>query len=145
MRNLTFAIAILMTFSISALAQPDSAGNLRGEVFYGAGAGIAGGEAQGLMHLGGGFDKTIYKGLGAGAELGYLFPRQSFANGVGLFSANAFYHIQPDSSFLVPFLTGGYSLAFRQETVNLANFGGGVDYWFRGRWGLRMEVRDHVS
>ena len=79
-------------------------------------------------------------------EIGYLAPARSISEGVGILSANGSYHFlngEP-SQKLVPFVTGGYSLAFREGSANLFNFGGGVNYWFRERMGLRLEFRDHV-
>ena len=42
----------------------------------------------------------------------------------------------------IPFVTVGYSLAFRTSTANLWNFGGGLNYWLRDRIALMAEVRD---
>ncbi|MDQ3010723.1 MAG: hypothetical protein M3X11_08495 [Acidobacteriota bacterium] len=33
---------------------------------------------------------------------------------------------------------------FRSGVDNGVNFGGGVNYWFKDRIGLRFEVRDHM-
>jgi hypothetical protein len=84
--------------------------------------------------------------LGAGAELGYLFPRQAAGDGFGILSTNGFYRFtnSPSLQKVTPFVTAGYSLGFREGTINMANFGGGLDYWVRDRMGLRLEVRDHV-
>lgn len=43
-----------------------------------------------------------------------------------------------------PFVTAGYTMAFRDGTANLWNVGGGVDYWVSRRVGVRLDVRDHV-
>jgi hypothetical protein len=61
-------------------------------------------------------------------------------------SANGLYDFgRTRSAKISPFLTAGYSLAFREGTANALNFGGGIHYWFARRFGLRMEFRDHVS
>lgn len=102
-------------------------------------------ETRATLHFGAGGEVLVHKGLGAGAELGYLAPTESLGDGSGLFSVNASYHFLGSSGQkLVPFITGGYSLGFRSETAHFANFGLGLSYWFRDRMGLRVEFRDHV-
>ena len=146
---------ILATISFCALAglgttfahaQEASAKRAIAHVSLGGGGVFSGGDAQGILQVSGGGEGLIYKGLGAGAEIGYLFPRQAAAEGFGLFSANGFYHFPGARSLrsVVPFVTAGYSLAFRNGSANLANFGGGVDWWASEHAGLRLEVRDHV-
>ena len=73
---------------------------------------------------------------------------QLTGNGIGLFSSNASYHFLNASQNrkLVPFVTAGYTGAFQSEWgESWFNFGGGADYWFRERAGLRVEFRDHVD
>ena len=82
-------------------------------------------------------------GLGVGGELGYLYPGSQFAAGIGLGSVNASYHFFKGPARWVPFVTGGYSLAFRSDGTSLVNYGGGLNYSFRPRLGLRLEVRNH--
>ena len=94
------------------------------------------------LHIGGGGEGLVYKGLGAGGEIGWMFPSRSFLCGVGLASANASYHWNARSHWKVsPFVTGGYAVAFRGGAVNLVNAGGGFHYWLRERTGLRVEYR----
>jgi hypothetical protein len=99
------------------------------------------------MHYGGGAEVLIVKGLAAGAELGYLAPAKCSGCGIGVLSANGSYHFgaRDPKSKVIPFVTGGYSLGFREGHGNMYNFGGGVQYWFSRRVGFRAEVRDHVS
>ena len=77
---------------------------------------------------GGGGEGFIYKGLAAGADLGYMWPRGAASEGIGLLSVNGAYHVvnRETPGRLVPFVTAGYSLAFRSRTVNLFNWGGGA-------------------
>jgi hypothetical protein len=67
--------------------------------------------------------------------------------GVGALSPNlvARFRAKDEGNRLEPFVTGGYTLFFRSGTTNGANFGGGVNYWFKNRVGLRFEVRDTLS
>jgi hypothetical protein len=46
---------------------------------------------------------------------------------------------------IAPFVTGGYTLSFRSGVAHLVNFGGGINYWFSRKMGLRLEARDYIS
>jgi hypothetical protein len=99
-----------------------------------------------VLSAGVGGEGFLYRGLAAGADLGYLFPRtNSPANGIGLLSVNPSYHFvnKDRTNRVVPFVTGGYGLAFRGGTANLVNFGGGATFWFRDGLGFRFEVRNY--
>jgi len=104
-----------------------------------------GGEFGDLLSAGAGGEVFLYRGLAAGADLAYAFPRGHTADGIGLLTVNPSYHFvnKDRTNRFVPFVTAGYALAFRSGTANLANFGGGVTYWFTGRFGARVEVRDY--
>jgi hypothetical protein len=112
-----------------------------GYLFGGLGGASDGG---GLSHLGSGGEGILYKGFGLGAEVGYLSPLESFRDGFGVLSTNATYHFPAQSRKTVPFITGGYSLLFRDGTANAANFGGGVIVWTKPKTGIRFEFRDLV-
>lgn len=142
MRRLAFlflAFVPAMTF-----AQSIDEHKGQGYVFFAPGATSPGG--TGTAHIGGGGEGLVYKGLGVGAELGYLAPWQSFGNGLGVLSLDGSYHFLPHrgEGKVVPFVTSGYTLFFRSGTANGVNFGGGVNYWFRDHLGLRLEFRDNV-
>lgn len=101
------------------------------------------GDAGTVITLGGGGEGFVYKGLAVGGDVNYLFTGRRFTYGLGMASANVSYHFRgtdADGQW-VPFVTGGYTLAFRGGTASLANYGGGVTYWFRPHWGARVEVR----
>jgi hypothetical protein len=99
------------------------------------------------LQFGGGGEGVLHKGFGVGAEFSYLGPVDQFGEGFKVLSTNSSYHFvasDPDQKW-VPFVTGGYSAGFRNgRTENMVNFGGGVNYWFARRAGLRLEFRDHV-
>ena len=63
---------------------------------------------------------------------------------MGIFSPGVVYQFHTRRK-TVPFVTGGYTLAFRSGAYNLFHFGGGVNHWFNSRWGIRVEVRDHID
>jgi len=103
-----------------------------------------GNAAAGTLALGVGAEGLIKGGLSAGADVSYLFyPQGGIRHGFGLFSPGMFYQFTPRRK-TVPFVAGGYSLAFRGDAFNLIHFGGGVNHWVNSRWGIRIEVRDHI-
>ena len=64
----------------------------------------------------------------------------------GLFALNGGVHfVQDGGQRLVPYVSGGY---FRWSSgegdFDGVNIAGGMDYWFKQRIGMRMEVRDHI-
>jgi hypothetical protein len=127
------------------MAQASDEHKGQGDVFFAPGTTSP--EAIGTMHIGGGGEALVCKGLGLGGEVGYLAPWRSMGDGIGTFSPDVSYHFRPRDGErkLVPFITGGYTLFFRSGTANGFNFGGGVNYWFREHLGLRLEFRDNVS
>lgn len=145
MRRLIPGFLLLGLVPALAFAQAPKEHRGYGYVFFAPGFTTPGG--TGTAHIAGGGEVSLYKGLGVGPEIGYVTPFRSFADGIGVGSLNGSYHFRPRRSqedFTI-FVTGGYSLAFRQGTANLANIGVGVNYWFRERMGLRPEVRDHFN
>jgi hypothetical protein len=123
------------------LAAQKSVGG-QGHVYFGLN-GTCGCDLTDLKSFGAGGDGFVYKGLALGGDLGYHFTRAQV--GFGLASGNASYHFggRVRSRKLVPFVTGGYGVAFREGSLNLYNFGGGVTYWFRNHLGARFEVREY--
>ena len=133
---------LLISLGFAAMAAAQTS---HGYVYVAPGALTSGGYNQATLHAGGGGEAIIAKGIGVGAEVGYLGPTAYMGEGFGVFSANGYYHfIHRKDSKLDPFVTGGYTLFFRSGTANLANFGGGVNYWFSRHVGLRAEFRDHL-
>ncbi len=115
-------------------------------VFAAPGGATEGGYTDKTLHLGFGADGILWKGIGVNVEAGALAPPQYFGSeAVGTVSLNASFHLLrgPKHKF-DPFLTTGYTLMFRNGTANLANFGGGTNYWFSRHVGARVEFRDHV-
>lgn len=142
MRRIFLGIVAAALLPCLATAQPDRPYTGYGYAFIAPGAASPGN--SGTMHFGIGGEGLVYKGLAAGGEIGFLGPRESLAEGIGVFSPNASYHFTRNSK-LVPFVTGGYSLGFREGIANAVNFGGGVNYWFKPRLGLHLAFRDHFS
>lgn len=155
MRQLIFVLFLLTAMSALLAAQtpapPAKSANttnnerrVQGYVFFGPGA--TSGSSTTWANFGGGGEGFVKGGLSVGAELGGFTPAKAFDEGFGILSANAGYHFlkASKSGKVVPFASGGYSLFFRSGSASGVNFGGGVDYWFKERIGLRFEVRDHI-
>lgn len=136
---------ILLTCLLTVLSGTGAAQNTdrsHGYIFAAPGGASSGG--GGTLHIGGGGEGVFKSGAGLGAELGYLFPFENRGSGLGVFSINGSYHFLK-SGKASPFITGGYSGFFRRGYSNGVNFGGGVNYWFKERAGLRFELRDNVA
>jgi len=139
---LTGVLLLVATASSVATARAQGA---YGYVFGAPGAASCCGESKGTFHVGGGGEFITPIGIGVGGEIGFLGPWDSFGDGLGVLSLNGSYHFGRGNSRLRPFVTGGYSLLFREGSANLWNVGGGVQYWFREGLALRVEFRDHVD
>ncbi|MGH9660050.1 MAG: hypothetical protein ACRD96_15990 [Bryobacteraceae bacterium] len=87
----------------------------------------------------------VWRDLAVGSDVAYVFPRRSAGSGYGLWSINPAWHFGASSRWtrVVPFVTTGYSLAFRSGVANMINYGGGATWWMNDRLGLRFEIRDH--
>jgi opacity protein-like surface antigen len=143
MRKIIVGVILLMAAQGVALAQGSTDRKGWGYAFGGVG-GASGSGSTAFFSAGGGGEGLVFKGLGLGAEIGYVAPFRDPGNGIGIVSPNISYHFSRESK-LVPFVTGGYSLAFRNSANSSGgNFGGGVQYWMKDRVALRVEFRDHV-
>ena len=131
-------LTLCFLIPMAALAA-DHAG--QGHVYFGANH--SGFDLTDLLGAGVGGEVRAYKWLHAGGDIGYQFTRSG--SGFGLLSVNPSLHFEAErSQRIVPFFTGGYGMAFRGETLNLYNYGGGITYWFRDNLGLRLEVRNYA-
>jgi hypothetical protein len=134
---------IRLLFSLLLICGPAAAQYTRGYVYVAPGGISAGGNTTRSYQIGGGVERLLVHGIGAGADLSGLIPGTGRAsNSVGIFSLNGYYHPLHDRK-ADPFVTAGYSLMFRDFTANMFNFGGGVNYWFQENLGLMVEFRDH--
>jgi hypothetical protein len=76
-------------------------------IFAAPGALSCCGESQATLHAGGGGEIKVWKGLGAGAEVGALGPTEDFTQALGVFSTNGYYHLLGSGRKFDPFVTGG--------------------------------------
>jgi Outer membrane protein beta-barrel domain len=139
--------AWLVGVPAAALAQSGGSAPARpvsglGYAFGGLGAASGEGESTATWHIGGGGEAIFADAIGVGAEIGYLNSFEEDSQGIGVFSVNGSYHF--GSGKWRPFVTGGYTLGFRDGHANLFNLGGGVQYWLKPSVGLRIELRDHI-
>ena len=143
MRKPFFVILLVVLLPLAAAAQSkDHHG--QGYFFVAPTTTTAGGFG---LHIGGGGEGLVYKGLGVGGEIGYLGASQELSRGIGVLSPNVSYNFTKASKSgkFAPFVTGGYSMFFGSDAVHGFNMGGGVNWWFKDRLGLRLEFRDHVT
>ena len=139
MRHAFHLAFILLSLASIATAQS------HGYAFFAPGGASSSSHTEAIYHFGVGGDWVFWKGLGFSPELGYVNANQArFDSGFGVGSLNATYHFGRRAK-LDPFVTAGYSAAFRTGYLNMANFGGGVNWWWRERMGLKVEFRDHVE
>ncbi|MEK6304002.1 MAG: hypothetical protein AABO41_25145 [Acidobacteriota bacterium] len=113
MRRLVMVVSILLGVQVAALGQTASEPRGWGYGFGGVG-GTSGGSIVGTLHVGGGGEWLVHKGFGLGAEIGYLSPLGDLGEGIGILSTNVGYHFVKPNHKLVPFVTGGFSLGFKQ-------------------------------
>lgn len=124
---------------IAAFAQTSSVA-VQPYTFLAPGAVSGGGT---LLHTGGGVDIVHRSGLGVGTELGYAGPfPDGFDYGIGLLSFTGSYRWLGES--VVPFVNAGLTRTVIRGSGNAWHAGGGVDYWLRDGFGLRLELRDHM-
>ncbi len=140
------ATVLGIPLALAVVALPATAQSSHGYAFFAPGAVSCSGCSGMTLHFGGGAEGVIGKGIGVGAELGFLAPREDVGEGLGVFSPNGYYHFpgRNKDRKVDPFVTAGYTLFFRSGHANLWNVGGGVNYWFAKRVGMKLELRDHI-
>lgn len=97
--------------------------------------------------VGGGVERLldVHEHAGVGLDLAGIVPGTGKVGEktIGSVSVNGTYHFLFGSKW-DPFVTGGYSLLFRDFTANGFNAGGGLHYWFGGA-GLTFECRELIA
>jgi len=141
MRAAAAGAAALWLVAATAHAQ----GNATGYVFGTTGQVKVEDFSATTFHAGGGGEYLIGGLFGVGAEIGYLAPTEAWGDGIGVFSTNGSIHFRRTGK-VIPYVTAGYSMLFDtlDDRINAFNVGGGVNYWFARRAGLRLELRDHI-
>lgn len=149
MKTLISTTLLLLALSLSALAQTPNRSSGQGYLFVAPGMadGISRVSSGGSLHIGGGAEAFVYKGLGVGAEIGAVRPFSEFSYVFGLGSVNLSYHFLPSDteSKLEPFVSVGYTIFFRAGVTHGGHAGFGVNRWLNKNVALRFEVRDNVE
>lgn len=145
MYRLLFMAACLISFSLLAAAQSVPAYHAVGALGFGVN-GRSDLQNQGfgkIMSFSGAGEGYLYKGLAMGGDGQLVWPRDNSDSYFGLLSLGPSYHFDDrlNPRKIVPFVTGGYGLAFRDGATSLYQLGGGVTYWPAPRVGLRFEYR----
>jgi opacity protein-like surface antigen len=129
---------------MGAVAQAVPAYFAVGTIGTGLGSRTDTGDAFGRMQsfIGGG-EGYMYKGLAFGGDGQIVWPRERGGEYFGLLSLGPSYHFDDrlNPRWVVPFVTGGYGLAFRDGNTSLFQWGTGVTFWPRSRVGVRVEYR----
>jgi hypothetical protein len=109
-----------------------------GEVYVLAGGGF-GNEA--FMQVGGGAEGTISRGIGLAVAGSVILSGNAW---VMMASLGPLYQFNRFNK-TVPFVTGGYSIAFPLGGSGGIHWGGGVIHWANPRWGPRLEARHYFN
>ena len=138
---------IVVVFGTLLFAAPAFAQNSQGAdkraFFFGAPGVITGTEAT-TARVGGGVETVWSNGLGFAFDAGY-FTGSDFGNGAVSFSPAIIYEF-PVNGRVRPYVRGGGALlANRHGGVALWTVGGGVNYWFKERMALKVEIRDSFA
>jgi hypothetical protein len=98
------------------------------------------------IHAGAGGEKGIGNRFTLGGEAGALISlAETYRRHAAILSFGPALHFFPrEPRKLDPFVTGGVSLLATQGFGGMVFWGGGANYWFHNRIGLRLEFRDHV-
>jgi len=132
---------------LAGMAVPAAAQRSHGYWFVAPGGATNGGHTRFALHMGGGGEVALGRGVALGLEAGaWGLPNDFVDSVIGIASLNGTYHFLPSrDDKWDPFATAGYSLAFRSGTRNMVNYGGGFNYWFQPSVAVRVEFRDHYS
>ena len=137
----------LLLIVMAGLAAPLGAETVGEQPYYGSGYAALGlascVHGVGNVSFAGGGDAFLYRGLALGGEIGYYRFVERGSNAFGLGGLNAGYHFinRRRPGKIEPFVSGGLAAAFRNSVTPGVTFGGGVNYWFSRRVGLRLEGR----
>jgi hypothetical protein len=142
-RFIPICLLLLLLVPGSALGQSGNDNSYYG--YLSGGAGVSSG-GTGLLTVAGGGEIFVHRRLTIGGELAAIAPPTDLGSTIGIISPNISWHFRPGRSTgrLEPFVTGGYSLFFRNGALSGLNFGGGAIWWVSEGVGLRLEARDHV-
>jgi hypothetical protein len=136
-------IALLFIACMSALASAQTTGY----AFFAPGQLRGAGAVLTHFHFGGGAKHMYENRLGFGADAGIWGPKTGFGDFYGgNLSMNAYYKMDFKVDKLDPLLTIGYTRSLGHDSgANWLNPGGGINYWFKERTALLLEIRDYLK
>ncbi|HEU0174862.1 MAG TPA: hypothetical protein VFV58_11415 [Blastocatellia bacterium] len=145
MKTLIYTAPLLITLSLSVLAQASDSCRGQGYLFIAPGVAINNYKIGSgpFVHAGIGGEGFVYKGFGVGAEIGGFGSDEV----IGIGSANVSYHFLPGPTErkIEPFVSAGYTLFFRAGLRHGGNIGLGINRWLNKDVALRFEVRDNLQ
>jgi hypothetical protein len=145
-------LLLLLLGSHSALAQkPFDKPRSSGFLFVAPGGVSVNHGGGSSLEVGGGGQVFVYRGLGFDGDVGGLLYPSHDSQGkqihrwTGMITLNAVYVFQRTAEQKAcPFLIIGATGIPAFDVAGGFNFGGGVQYWFAEKYGLRVEFRDHI-
>jgi len=149
MKRLAALLFFFLLLAHPALAQDPAPYRYRGNghAYFATGA-----CQHGYLHLGagGGGEALVWRGVALGGEAGFMVFNDNRSQPIGLFATTAGYHFGNRSRLTgaSPFVnvawvgvgTGGSEWG----TTAYGGIGGGVNYWFKPKLGMRVEGRLHA-
>ena len=152
MRKLVVSVAFFLLTPTTSLAQnADPRYAVQGYLVFGLGTGTDVSTHPVMWQVGGGGEGFLCRGVGIGAEAGYVHWSGSLWPGkVVTASGDLSYHFGRHArrGNLDPFVLWGGSIvgpAGGGRGEPAVNFGGGTNVWLGRHTGLRLEFRDIVS
>jgi hypothetical protein len=141
MKKVSIVVLGILLFASPALAQEGKEVERRSFLYAAPGVFTGWGDLT-TLRFGGGVEFVAANGLGFAFDAGYLTDAESFSFGLGSVSPAVMYEF-PLRGRVRPYLRSGIGLMAGSGGGALFwNLGGGVNYWFRDRTGLKVEVRD---
>ena len=102
------------------------------------------GDGFAFLQLGGGVERTMFRGWSIGAETGVLAPNAEFGDAPFILSAQTTYGLfrgRGDVN-LIPFIGVGYTISTEPALAHYPHLSVGIDRW-QGSHGLRIEFRSY--
>lgn len=141
---MTIGVAGLIALVFPALAV---AQNWNASLYFGPGA-LVSKYGNGPATYGGVSTERIIAGhFGAGIDIGGANTNKTnFNYSAGLLSLGGSYHfLRAPARRADPFVAAGVSGVTLEGAPALFHFGGGLNYWLTRNFGLRAELRDHLT
>ena len=144
MKNLLILTALIALPGALA-AQDQAAPHDRANGHVTAGLGVC---QHGVLLLGidGGGEGFVYRGLALGGDIGAYSFTDTEPFGVATLGGNYHFVRRAAVGRFDPFIGAGYTMVFSPGWYHGsgASLGGGINYWFTNRIGLRLDARAYI-